>query len=226
MESQQQRLDPATLFTREAHVACAVPTRFDTLLKMLPLTTTMKERYGVTPMDVSTPQSGETQRLGLSPTVVGTIEDDLSPTIVVDDSSPTDTDWSPKRDLSFPPPAIHEPTVPFELSGTTLFDEVREQFRGGISTLDNLLRYMEHSGPARCKGYRRGIDSLLENLVAMAKWLVGFLETARTADSDANWTRSAVVGLRVDLHQYSWKVMKLTMLLRQVGVYDAPKLQL
>lgn len=34
---------------------------------------------------------------------------------------------------------------------------------------------------------------------------------------DEAWTRSAVVGLRVDLHQYSWKVMKLTMLLREGG---------
>ena len=68
----------------------------------------------------------------------------------------------------------------------------------------------------------------------MAKWLVGYLEMARSTSvtkdgddfddvggggigGDEAWTRSAVVGLRVDLHQYSWKVMKLTMLLREGG---------
>lgn len=62
----------------------------------------------------------------------------------------------------------------------------------------------------------------------MAKWLVGYLEMARSTvrvdldddgcgGGDEAWTRSAVVGLRVDLHQYSWKVMKLTMLLREGG---------
>jgi hypothetical protein len=180
---------------------------------MLPLTTTMKARYGVTPLDVPTPNSAsKLQHMGLSPTAVGTL-DDLSPTIVVEDTSPTDADWYAKSDYAFPPPAIHD-TTPFELAGTVLFDDVRERFRGGISTLDNLLRYMEQSGPARCKGYRRGIDSLLENLVAMAKWLVAYLETAKAVDSGSTWTRSAVVGLRVDLHQYSWKVKKLTRMLR------------
>ncbi|KAI5367832.1 hypothetical protein Slin15195_G029650 [Septoria linicola] len=187
----------------------------------------MKARQGSSPTVVGTPDHSAKHYLGPSPftispsTTYGTIEDDRSPTVVVDDSSPTDTDWTPKRDLGFAPPALHD-TVPFELSGTALFDDVRERFRGGIGTLDNLLRYMEYSGPARCRGYRRGIDSLLENLVAMAKWLVGFLESAKSADSDASWSRSAVVGLRVDLHQYSWKVMKLTMLLRKVGAYDGP----
>ncbi|GIZ36848.1 hypothetical protein CKM354_000031400 [Cercospora kikuchii] len=160
-----------------------------------------------------------------------------SPLIVIDNASPTDTIWSCKYNEnetttkhSNDNPAIASPvlspTTPFKHPGTTLFDSTRQRFRNGISTLDNLLRYMEAYGPTTCKSYRKGIDSLLENLVAMAKWLVGYLEMARSTvrvdldddgccGGDEAWTRSAVVGLRVDLHQYSWKVMKLTMLLRE-----------
>ncbi|KAF2213144.1 hypothetical protein CERZMDRAFT_105877 [Cercospora zeae-maydis SCOH1-5] len=147
-----------------------------------------------------------------------------SPVIIVDSASPTDTDWSAKyRGTSkYSKLAVASPILsatPFEHPGTALFDDTRERFRNGISTLDNLLRYMEAYGPRRCKDFRRGIDSLLDNLVAMAKWLVGYLETAKTAaeTSNSSWTKSAVVGLRVDLHQYSWKIMKLTMLLKEGG---------
>ncbi|CAK1361051.1 hypothetical protein CB0940_03538 [Cercospora beticola] len=170
-----------------------------------------------------------------------------SPLIVIDNASPTDTTWTskyPENDSTTKTPNNNEnlpltnptlsPTTPFQNPTTTLFDTTRQRFRNGISTLDNLLRYMEAYGPTTCKSYRKGIDSLLENLVAMAKWLVGYLEMARSTTvsmvdeyecggggggigGDEAWTRSAVVGLRVDLHQYSWKVMKLTMLLREGG---------
>lgn len=182
----------------------------------------MKKRYDVMPIRLPTPRSGMRPHIiSASPDSTGSDDETLAPY----DISPTDTDWSHKRDSAFPSPKSDE-TAPLGLHGTAVFDDVREQFQGGISTLDNLLRYMEHSGPAQCKGYRRGILTLLANLVAMAKWLVAFLELARTTDNDSIWTRSAVLGLRVDLHQYSWKVMKLTTLLKQVGAYHAPKLQL
>lgn len=192
--------------------------RFDTLLmKKLPPTPPTKKRYDVMPIKLPTPRSGMRPHFRSASPDSTASDDDRSPTLVPYDTSPTDTDWSHKRDSAFPSPKPDD---------TALFDDVREQFQGGISTLDNLLRYMEHSGPAQCKGYRRGILTLLANLVAMAKWLVAFLELARTTDNDSIWTRGAVLGLRVDLHQYSWKVMKLTTLLKQVGAYHAPKLQL
>ncbi|KAM3423365.1 hypothetical protein BST61_g801 [Cercospora zeina] len=161
----------------------------------------------------------------ISPSEIPTpIAEKHSPLIVVDNASPTDTDWAAKYrttskygKLGVGSPIL--PSTPFEHPGTALFDDTRERFRNGISTLDNLLRYMESYGPGRCKDFRRGIDSLLDNLVAMAKWLVGYLETAKGAAdiSNSSWTKSAVVGLRVDLHEYSWRIMKLTMLLKEGG---------
>ncbi|EME85559.1 uncharacterized protein MYCFIDRAFT_193837 [Pseudocercospora fijiensis CIRAD86] len=106
-----------------------------------------------------------------------------------------------------------DPDPTTTLSGMSLFDHVHERFRGGILLLDNLLRFIEGSGPSHCNDYRKGIDSLLGSLVNMAKWLVGFLESAKAEQKDAPWTKSAMRGLRVDLHKYSSKVMRITSLL-------------
>lgn len=114
-----------------------------------------------------------------------------------------------------------DPDPTTTLSGMSLFDHVHERFRGGISALDNLLRFIEGSDPSQCKAYRKGIDSLLGSLVNMAKWLVGFLENAKAEQKDAPWTKSAMLGLRVDLHKYSSKVMRITLLLRKPGVFRA-----
>lgn len=109
---------------------------------------------------------------------------------------------------------------PMNLSGPRLFDHVHKKFQVGISTLDNLLRFMEASGPAQCKAYKRGIDSLLGSLVYMARWLVGFFESPKGREQpDAPWTKSAMHGLRVDLHKYSSKVMRITLLLRKPGAF-------
>ncbi|PPJ52636.1 hypothetical protein CBER1_11419 [Cercospora berteroae] len=239
-----------------------VVSRLDALFSMTPLRTTFKERHqrsASTSKVLRTPTSDQrTDSVTSSPsksschsascsTTISASElptptdEAHSPLIVIDNASPTDTTWSsnynepitnPNNTLPLTTPIL-SPTTSFHNPTTTLFDSTRQRFRNGISTLDNLLRYMETHGPTTCKSYRKGIDSLLENLVAMAKWLVGYLEMARSTvtidvvDNDGGggggggiggdeaWTRSAVVGLRVDLHQYSWKVMKLTMLLRE-----------
>lgn len=48
----------------------------------------------------------------------------------------------------------------YEFEGTCLFDQVRARFCEGISTLENLHRFMQLRGPADCKEHTKGIDNL------------------------------------------------------------------
>ncbi|KAK4633798.1 hypothetical protein CLAFUR0_02650 [Fulvia fulva] len=106
------------------------------------------------------------------------------------------------------------------LSGTTLFDYVRARFCEGIVTLDSVLSFMAlgHCRPGSI-AQRQDIDGLLDNLIAMARWLVNFLQTATACFHDSPWTRSAIVGLRVELHQYSHKVMQISSIMQSVKTF-------
>jgi hypothetical protein len=136
------------------------------------------------------------------------------PHILIDDSSPT----SVIQGMAWHPRHLLQPDkLPERLSGTNLFDHVRTRFRHGLSQLDNLLRFLEQFGPGPCKGYRTGIDALLGNLVSMAKWLVSFLENVDQEHQAEAWASTAVVRLRLDLQQYSWKVTRVTSILRRLS---------
>ncbi|KAF2158658.1 hypothetical protein M409DRAFT_30822 [Zasmidium cellare ATCC 36951] len=108
---------------------------------------------------------------------------------------------------------LHNPI--YEAETTILFDQVRSRFREGICTLENLPRFMELRSPADCKEHTKGIDNLLESMVALARWLVGFSDRATACQQNSLWTRAAVTGLRVELHKYSWEVMRISMMLRR-----------
>lgn len=101
---------------------------------------------------------------------------------------------------------------------TLLFDHVRAQFRIGLSALSELLTFIQlhHTPGCLTKDHHRGIDQLLNNMISMARWLVSFLMTAATCNDEKTilpWAKEAIMGLRVELHQYSWKVMRITKLL-------------
>lgn len=106
------------------------------------------------------------------------------------------------------------------LEGTMLFDHVRDRFCEGISTLDSVLSSMKlgniRSGSIAS---RQDIDRLLHNLIAMARWLVGFLQTATACSRASPWARSAITGLRVELHRYSHKVMHISGILQSVNAF-------
>lgn len=136
----------------------------------------------------------------------------LSSMLPLDETSP----MSPTPGVLWHPRHLEHSATAFQHTSATLFDPVRINFQRGISTLDNLLCYLETSGIAQCHRYRKGIDALLESLLNMARWLVAYVETAEWGEDDFGgaWTRSAILGLRLDLHQYSRKVVKVSKLLR------------
>ena len=124
---------------------------------------------------------------------------------------PSAASWEPEPEQFFRQPQdFYRPQSPAPLQGTKLFDSVRFQFNSGVQTLDNLLRYIEYEGASKFKGHGLGIAKLLDDLLAQARWLVRFLESAKACNSTSWWTQTAINGLRVELHQYSWAVMKIT----------------
>jgi hypothetical protein len=116
--------------------------------------------------------------------------------------NPAAPEWRPTRTPSPP-----------NLEGTQLFDFVRRHFCAGLSTLDNLLRYLELRGASECKGRRRGIESLLNNLLTLAQWLVSYLDNVRLWQCENVKVKAAIIGTRVELHQYSWKVTRVATIL-------------
>ncbi|KAK4505573.1 hypothetical protein PRZ48_003536 [Zasmidium cellare] len=81
-------------------------------------------------------------------------------------------------------PDFYNPT--YEAEGTWLFDQVRGRFSEGICTLENLLRFMELRSADECKEHTRGIDNLLENTLARARWLSNFVSAGFAVDTDGD----------------------------------------
>ncbi|SMR46813.1 unnamed protein product [Zymoseptoria tritici ST99CH_1E4] len=115
---------------------------------------------------------------------------------------PSAPQWRPTRTPS-----------PSDLEGIQLFDFVRRHFCAGLSTLDNLLRYLELCGASDCKRRKSGIDSLLGNLRTLEEWLVKFLASELSWQSESVRVKAALMSTRNELRQYSWKVARVLHLL-------------
>lgn len=111
---------------------------------------------------------------------------------------PTKSDLCPTRTPSPP-----------NLEGPQLFDFVRKNFCAGLSTLDNLLRYLELHGASDCVGRKKGIESLLQNLLTLAQWLISYVDNVRLWQCANIKAKAAIIGTRVELEQYSLKVTRV-----------------
>ena len=76
------------------------------------------------------------------------------------------------------------------------------------------------SGARDLRSHQPTVQSLLGNMMVMAKWLVDFLDTAEAAgtfDLHTPAARTTVRELRVELHSYSWRVTRITAMLKECG---------